>query len=159
MAIYMQFDKIKGDVTTDGFKEWIDLSSMQFGVGRAITMTTGKAANRAHGAPSFSEITVSREFDMSSVGLLQSVVSGTEGAKVTIAIVETSGKELKKYVEYELADVMVSSYSVSSGGGVPSESISLSYTKIIMSYTASDKAGKAGNVPRVTYDLATAKAS
>jgi type VI secretion system secreted protein Hcp len=159
MAIYMQYEGIKGDVTTDGFKEWIDLSSMQFGVGRAITMTTGKAANRAHGAPSFSEITVSREFDMSSTGLLQSVVSGTDGKTVKIVIVETSGKDLKKYVEYELADVMVSSYSVSSGGGVPSESISLSYTKITMSYTASDKAGKAGNVPRVTYDLATAKAS
>jgi type VI secretion system secreted protein Hcp len=159
MAIYMQYDGIKGDVTTDGFKEWIDLSSMQFGVGRAITMTTGKAANRAHGAPSFSEITVSREFDMSSTGLLQSAVSGTDGKKVKIVIVESNGKDLKKYVEYELEDVMVSSYSVSSGGGVPAESISLSYTKITMSYTASDKSGKQGQVPRVTYDLATAKAS
>lgn len=158
MAIYMKFDGIDGDVTTKGFEKWIDLSSMQFGVGRAITMTTGKAANRAHGAPSFSEITVSREFDMSSTGLLQSVVSGTDGKKVTIAIVETNGAELKKYVEYELEDTMVSSYSVSSGGGVPSESVSLSYTKITMSYTASDKTGKQSKVPRVTYDLATAKA-
>ena len=158
MAIYMKYEGIEGDVTTKGFEKWIDLDSMQFGVGRAITMTAGKAANRSHGTPSFSEISVTRQMDISTTGLLQSCVAGTDGKKVEIAIVEVEAKEVKKYVSYELENTMISSYSVSSGGGVPSESLSLSYTKITVTYTAKDAANKAGKTPRVVYDLATAKA-
>ncbi|MBV8186069.1 MAG: type VI secretion system tube protein Hcp, partial [Alphaproteobacteria bacterium] len=34
MAIYMKFGDVKGQVTTDGFKDWIELNSMQYGVSR-----------------------------------------------------------------------------------------------------------------------------
>lgn len=31
MAIYMKYGDIKGAVTTDGFKDWIELNSFQWG--------------------------------------------------------------------------------------------------------------------------------
>ena len=37
MAIYMDFDGIKGDVTTADYKGWIELNSFQFGVSRGVS--------------------------------------------------------------------------------------------------------------------------
>jgi type VI secretion system secreted protein Hcp len=60
MAIYMKIDGIDGSVTAKGFEKQIELHSFQFGVGRAISMDSGNAANRSHGRPSLSEITVTK---------------------------------------------------------------------------------------------------
>lgn len=159
MAIYMKIDGIDGSVTAKGFEKQIELHSFQFGVGRAISMDSGNAANRAHGRPSLSEITVTKNMENSSFGLLKEVLSGNAGKKVKISVVEVAADQLKEYVVYELEDVLISAYSVSTGGGVPSESISLSYAKITASFTSADKSNKAGAQMRVSYDLATAKAS
>lgn len=160
MAIYMKFDGIDGDVTAKGYEKQIEVDSFQFGVGRAISMDAGSAANRSSGRPSLSEITVTKRMDKSSFGIMKEVLSGSDGKKVKISVVEISKDQLKEYVGYELEEVMVSGYSVSTGGeGSPSESISLSYAKITASFTAADKSNKAGTPQRVSYDLATAKAS
>ena len=34
MALYMKYGDIKGAVTTDGFKDWIELNSFQWGASR-----------------------------------------------------------------------------------------------------------------------------
>ena len=46
MAIYMKWDGIDGAVTTQGFEKWIELSSFQWGVGRAIGTAARGAATR-----------------------------------------------------------------------------------------------------------------
>ena len=46
MAIYMNFGDIKGRVTTDGFKDWIELNSCQLGVGRGVSSGAGGAHAR-----------------------------------------------------------------------------------------------------------------
>jgi len=156
MAIYMKIDGIDGSVTAKGFEKWIELNSLQLGVGRAISMSVGNAANRASGKPSISEITVTKSMEDSSAGLLTEALSGAKGKKVVIKVVE-SGTTLKEYVSYELEDTLVSAYSVSTGGGAPSESLSLSFTKILVSFATADKSNKAGAKPKVSYDLAAAK--
>ncbi len=159
MAIYMQFAGIDGSVTAKGFEKQIELSSLQFGVGRAISMDSGNAANRSHGRPSLSEITVTKQMENSSFGLLKEALSGNAGKKVKISVVEVNADQLKEYVVYELEEVLISGYSVSTAGDIPSESISLSYAKITASFTAADKGNKMAGQLRVGYDLATAKAS
>ena len=44
MAIYLQYGKIKGDVTTEGLKDWIELRSFQWGVGRGIASPANRNA-------------------------------------------------------------------------------------------------------------------
>ncbi len=50
MAIYMKFGDVKGEVTEDKHKGWIELNSFQFGVGRAVSSGAGGANARKHGA-------------------------------------------------------------------------------------------------------------
>jgi len=157
MSIYMKYEGVDGSVTAKGFEKWIELHSFQMGVGRNISMAVGNAANRVHGKPSMSEITVSKTMEDASAGLFKESLSGAKGKKVTIKVVE-SGATLKEYVTYELEDVFISGYSVSSGGDSPSESISLSFAKILVSFATADKNNKAGATPKVSYDLTTAAA-
>ncbi len=44
MALYMKYGNIKGAVTTDGFKDWIELNSFQWGVGRHIGISARRRA-------------------------------------------------------------------------------------------------------------------
>ena len=51
MAIYMKYGSIKGAVTTDGFKDWIELSSFQWGVGRSIGTAARGSTSRSTASP------------------------------------------------------------------------------------------------------------
>ena len=160
MAIYMNYNglKVKGNLTADGYKDWINVGSMQFGVGRGITMESGSMANREASRPSISEITISKTMDQSSPGLFKDSVTGDAGVKVIIDVVQTGAQKLEKFCSYELEQCLISSYTVSAGAdGAPVETISLSFAKLMTSYTAADKANKAGSPTRVGYDLELGK--
>ena len=152
MAIYMDFDGVKGDVTTAEYKGWIELNSFQFGVSRAVSSGAG-GATRESSAPSISEIVVSKYLDASSPKLYQDSLAGAFDTKVTIKMTSTTKNKVETFLTYELTDCGVSSYSQSSGGDAPVESLSLNFTKIMMTPTPLDKSGQVKKGDVVTYDL------
>jgi type VI secretion system secreted protein Hcp len=158
MPIYMEYDggKIKGDVTADGHKDWIELNSFQWGVGRGISSPTGGAKDRESSAPSLSEITVTKAQDAASGGLLTESYQG-EGVKVKIEFCKTDAGKLETFLTYELEDAMISGYSVSSGGDRPSESLSLNFVTINCIPKVMDKDGKLADGPKVKFDIGQAK--
>jgi type VI secretion system secreted protein Hcp len=152
----MKYGTVKGNVTEEGHKDWIQLSSFQWGVGRGISSPTGHSSNRESSAPSVSEITVSKATDVATDGLLDAALQG-EGVKVEIDFCKTEKGKLEVYLKYDLEDCMISGYSISSGGDMPSESISLNFTKIETAFTAELASGKAGEKKRIIYDIGKAK--
>ncbi len=158
MPIYMNYEGIKGDVTESGHKDWIEVNSFQWGVGRAIGSPTGRGMNREAAAPSVSEIVVTKPLDKSSNALLREALQGA-GKKVTINFCKTEANKLETYLEIKLENVLISGFSESSGGDRPSESISLNFTKVEYAQLTGDVTGKLGAANRVSYDLAAAKAS
>ena len=155
MAIFMNYNglKIKGNVTADGYKDWIKIDSLQFGIGRGISMEAGNMSNREATRPSLSEFTIAKMMDSASSGLFKESLTGDAGVKVVFDVVKTGADKIEKYVSYELEDCLVSSYSVSAGEGAPYENLSISFAKLTMSYTASDRANAGGTPERVGYDL------
>jgi type VI secretion system secreted protein Hcp len=158
MPIYMNFDNlaIKGDVTADGWKDWIELNSFQWGVGRGISSPTGGAADRESSAPSVSEVTITKAEDAATGKLLTEALQG-EGKKVVIDFTKTETGKLVKYLTYELDSTMISGYSISSGGDRPSESLSLNFAKFKCIPQKADKDGKTTAADTVTYDIGLAK--
>jgi type VI secretion system secreted protein Hcp len=157
MPIYMNYNSlaIKGDVTEDGHKDWIELHSFQWGVGRGISSPTGGSADRESSAPSVSEITCSKSSDVSSTLLVNEALQG-EGQTVIIDFCKTDKGKLEVYMTYTLTNTMISGYSISSGGDRPSESLSLNFTKVEFKLTGQGAGGDTGSPSSVTYDLATA---
>lgn len=159
MALYMNYNAgaVKGNVTAAGYENWIDISSMQFGVGRGISMNVGSMSNREVSLPSLSELTVTKSFDTASLLLLQDSIKGDTGVKVELAIVRTGSDKVEEVARITLEDTLISGYSMSSGGDRPSESLSLSYSKILFDGKGATKGNEAGQPVKVMYDLTTAK--
>lgn len=153
MAIYMKFGSVVGQVTTDGFKDWIELHSFQFGIGRGVSSGAG-GARRESSNPSISEISVTKLNDKSSSKLYEDAVAGSFDTKVEIKMTSTTKNKVDTFMTYELSECGISGFSVSSGGDNPSESLSLNFTKIMITPSPLDDKGipKKGDV--VTYDLA-----
>ena len=152
--IYMNYGTIKGDVTAAGHEGSIELNSFQWGVSRGISSPTGGSADREASAPSVSELVVTKTMDKASPLLVQQALGGT-GQTVTIDLVTSSGFT---YATYTLENVLISGYSVSSGGDRPTESISLSFTKILFKFNVQNSDGTIGtSPPQVGWDLALAR--
>ncbi len=129
--------QIKGDSTVDAHKDWITVDSLQFGVGRSIS-SSGGGKDRDTSNPSFSEVTISKSTDIASADLYFQAVAGKSLGKAEIHFIQTHGTDAKGqvYLIVELEDAIVSSYSASSGGERPSESVSINFTKISYQYNA-----------------------
>jgi len=153
----MKFGDVPGDVTTQGFKDWIEMNSFQFGVSRGVSSGAG-GSTRESSSPSISEIVVTKYFDKSSAKLYQDSVAGSFDTKVQIKMTTTTKSTIETFLTYDLSDCGVSSYSQSSGGDAPVESLSLNFVKIMMTPTPLDKSGQIKKGDVVTYDLLEMKA-
>jgi type VI secretion system secreted protein Hcp len=156
--IFINYDglSIKGDSQDNNFKDWIQIDSYQLGAGRAVG--TPLNGSRDLSKVSLSEVTLTKQFDNSSVPLRQEIFSNQERRLVEIHFTrQGSRSESESYFIVRLNNVLLSSISASSGGDRPSESLSLNYTKIEWEYLCIDAQDTKCKPARGGYDLQTAK--
>lgn len=154
MAIYLKFDSIKGSATTEGFKEQIELNSFQWGAGLGVSSARG--GSRTSSEPSVSEITTTKVSDKSSQGLFKALLKGEPVGKGTISFTAASKGEAVAYATLDIEDVIISGFSMSSGGDFPSESLSLNFTKFDFVWIGRDDKQE-GDPVHLIYDLETNK--
>jgi type VI secretion system secreted protein Hcp len=156
MALYMKYGDIKGAVTTDGFKDWIELNSFQWGASRHIGTAARGSTTREHSEPNLSEVTVTKLTDVASPKLFLDAVAGKLDSKVSIKFTTTTKGKVETFLTYEMENTGLSHYSMSSGGEAPMESLSLNFTKISETFTGHDP-GISGSPETVGYDLSQMK--
>jgi type VI secretion system secreted protein Hcp len=130
-TIHMRFSGITTGGMTANHSTDIPMTSFQFGVGRAVSQSTGHTASK----PNVSEITLTHTTDAYSTKLLNSALRGTATATspvVTLFFTATGTSGPYDYLTITLTNVLVSGYSMSSGGEVPSESMSLNFVKMTL---------------------------
>ena len=152
MAIYMKYGSIKGAVTTDGFKDWIEINSFEWGVGRAIGSAARGATSREHSEPSLTEVAVTKRGNIATPKLFLDAVAGHLDNKVTIKFTTTTKGKVETFLTYEMENTGLSGYSLSSSGDLPMESLSLNFTKISETFVGMDPAID-GSPETVGYDL------
>ena len=149
-GIFLEYDGITGAPSTNHASH-AQLRSFSFGVKRAIGLSPG--AGREAGSPSIGEIRVTKLSDRYSVPLLhESVVGGgSKSAIVYFTNLNAAGLPVD-YLEFDMQNVLISSFSFSSGGDVPTETISFNFTKITVK-------AHFGGLPQQTlsYDLLLGK--
>jgi len=136
MTMLLKLGAINGECKRDGYDKWIEVDSLQFGVGRGISSASG-ATSRQASEPSVSEVVFTKSMTIDSGDLFFQSLCGT-GVKAEFHVINTNSKTNKPYFTVTLEDTMISGYSVSSGGDRPSESISLNFTKIAFKYDQYD---------------------
>lgn len=144
-AIFLKLDTIPGESVDSKHAGWIDVSSLQFGIGNAVTIGSGGiSAGKASG----SEITFTKQLDKSSPPLFLSCAQGTVQPTVKFELTTTnaSGSPVV-YYRITLTNAVVSGFNTSSGGDRPSESVSMSYEKIFIEYYMMDAKGTVPTTP------------
>ena len=138
--IFLEIPGVPGEVVTPAtFAGQIAISSFQFGAG---------ATACAGGTPAFSEIVVTKLQDKATVPLYAAVRDHTVYATATIRFVRAADNQVSQ--SYALTNAVVTGLSTSSGGDRPSESLSLAFSQLLMTYTFFDGAGKAGGSQSTT---------
>ncbi len=160
MAIYLEFDGIKGNVTADGYKDQVKIESASFAVSREVGMETGNMSNRESGRPNFSVVNLTKVADGSTPSFFKASILGASGKKATLRFVQTGDDDaLKEFIAYELEDCIVSQYHFSANDDqTPHEAIALSFSKCTVSYTGHDATNKGTGPSRFGYDVAAGKA-
>ena len=135
----------KGESTAVGFEDQIDIYSFSWGVGRS---------NKDKPA-SFSDLNVMKQQDQASPALMLAVANGTTIPTATLSL-RKAGENALTFARYCMTGVQVTSlqHSGSSGGdNRPTESLSLKYSTMVMSYTLQGATGEQSAVFRGGWDL------
>ena len=135
--------KLPGESTDAQYPRWIQLGSAQLGVGRAVALNNGTISASA---PSVSEVTITKVTDSTTPSLYTLVCGGTTAVSQPIDYVTIDfrkGGSNEVYYRLQLQNVYVTGVSSSSGGDVPSESLTLFFTKITWTYVPYDQYSKA----------------
>jgi type VI secretion system secreted protein Hcp len=156
---FMQIDGVEGEALDDKHKNWIELLSFSHGMTQPVSSTRSSAGGAATGRVDHGDFTITKYVDKASPKLYDAISTGKPFKKVKIECCRAGGSQVK-YFEITLEEVLISSISMSSGGGdVPTESVSLNYSKIEWVYTQQKRAdGSGGGNVAAKYDLAAGKA-
>lgn len=155
--IYLVLDGIPGESTSKQVPKSIELSSYSHGVSMQLTGSQSDVG-RTTGRCSHQDMVVTKRLDKTSPQLNLFCSGGKTIKEATIrcfgAVDDGSTVE---YYNIKMKDVIVSSISISAGGGDrPYETVAFNYNDITWTYTQHDhdKGGKSGNVA-TTWNLQT----
>jgi type VI secretion system secreted protein Hcp len=148
--LFLELPGIPGESQVKGFENQIELDSYQWGVSNAIQVGTSGAKA---GKPAFSEIVVSKQTDKASPQLMLRTANGVVIASARLRVTKSTDTGQTTYLRYCFTGVQVTSFTQSSGGDLPTESVGLSYASIVQSYTQQDATGGVGNVFSAGWDL------
>jgi len=146
-AIYMQYEGIRGTVTSAGHENWIELNSSSIQISRPDRDPRTSLIVRP--------ILISKLMDESSVPLYAEAFRGSAARTVRIDFTSMGADFITTYFEIVLSDVVISSTEVSTGGDRPQDAFALNYGRIEMKYTPYDERGQAGSPIMYCWDVAT----
>jgi type VI secretion system secreted protein Hcp len=147
---FIKIDGVDGESKDDKHKGEIDIQSWSWGATQTGSMAAGGGGGA--GKVSMQDFSFTKSIDKSSPKLFEALATGKHLKEVKLTLRGSSSVE---YLTITLTDVLVSSYSTggSSGDDRPTESVSLNFAQIKMSYVEQDASGKAGAATEFGWDL------
>lgn len=151
--IFVKIDGVDGSSQDKEHSKWIEV---QMATGAIALPFTGGRSGTGHassGTASLSDVTFSKQFDASSVKLMEYCLNGTNCKTIEIHVCRRVNKELKTYWEAKIENGVVSNISQSFvEDQEPNEQFSINGAKWTWQYNVMDKEGKVTAKPKTTWD-------
>jgi type VI secretion system secreted protein Hcp len=129
--MFLKLGDIKGPSQDKEHKEWIEVDSFGYGVSNSVDAVEKARTKPGGEACSHSDLALDKTIDKTSTQLYAYCSVGKEFPKAELDVCEEEDPLFK----IKLEKVYLSSVSVGgSTGGIPSESVVLSYAKIAWQY-------------------------
>ncbi len=141
--IYLKIDGIDGEAQDSKHTNEIEVLSFSWGVSNSGSgaVGTGSGSSRA----SLSDLSIMKHVDKASPGLFLACCTGKHLPTATLSVRKAGGDAPVEYLKYDLTEVYISSVqtSGSDGGGIATESASLNFSKMEVTYTPQTATGTA----------------
>lgn len=157
-VIILEIKDIKGNCQIDKYAGQVIVHSFSHSVTLPMQMDTSNT-ERTAGRPAFSEMSFAKMTDIATPALYAACAQGKKLGDAKIHIGRNENGVFMSLMEYVLTNAMVSSISTGGGGGVPSDSFSLNFTKITSEFTQQNSDSTKKGVANFGWDLETNKAA
>jgi len=149
---FLKIEGVDGESKDDKHKNEIEIESWSFGASQSGSMAAGGGGGA--GKVSMQDFTFTKSLDKSSPKLFEALATGQHLKEAKLVLRSGGGSQLE-YLVITFSDVLISSYSTggSSGDDRPTESISLNFAQIKMSYVEQNADGRAGAAVEFGWDL------
>ncbi len=153
--MFLKLEGIDGESHDSKHGGEIEIHSFSFGVSQ--TGSFGSGGGGGTGKASFSDLSVMKSADKATPKLMQFCATGVH-IKTGILTVRKAGKDQQEYYVIKMEDLLVSSVqNAGSEGQVPSESLSLNFSKIKFTYKEQKADGTLGGTVDFGWDLKAVK--
>jgi type VI secretion system secreted protein Hcp len=154
---FLDIEGVEGESTATGMEKKIEIYSFSLGASNPTTVSSGSSGLSA-GKVSVSSFNVMKKTEKSSPTLFSACCAGKHFAKATVTLRKATGDSGQKaFLTYTFTDVLVESiqWSGSTGGDdTPTESLSLAFAKVEISYLPQDTAaGGVSNPVKASWDV------
>lgn len=153
---YLKLDTVDGESTRKGFEKWIEIYS--FSLGASNPSNIGSGAGAGAGKVDISSLNVMKKSDATSPKLFGACCSGKHFPKASLVLNKAGGDAAVDYIKYEFTEVFVDSvqWSGSSGGDdTPTESLSLAFASVHITYTPQKADGTKGSAVVAGWNVKT----
>jgi type VI secretion system secreted protein Hcp len=141
---FLKIDGIKGESQDDKHKGEIDIMSFSWGLSNAGEVT---GSGIGSGKVSFQDIHFVKKTDASSPLLMLNCAGGNHIKEANFVVRKAGGTQLE-YLKIKLTDVLISSLKPGgSAGALPTEQLSINFSKVEMTYQPQGADGKAQGGP------------
>jgi type VI secretion system secreted protein Hcp len=142
--MYLKLDGVDGEAKDTKHANEMEIMSFSFGVSNqgSGAVGVGSGASKAR----VNDLTVSKYVDKASPGLFQNCCIGKSFTSATLTVRKAGGTDPVEYLVYEMDEVFITNVSTSGsdGGGIATETVSLNFAKMTVTYTEQNADGSAG---------------
>jgi type VI secretion system secreted protein Hcp len=155
---FLKLDGIDGESQDHAHKSEIHIESWSFGETNSGSSASGGGGGS--GKVAMQDFHFVMKTNKSSPKLFLACAQG-EHIKKAVLTCRKAGKDQQEYLKYTFSDFLVSSYQTGGSGHsdvVPTDQISLNFSKIEIEYKEQKADGTLGGAVKVCYDLKANKA-
>jgi type VI secretion system secreted protein Hcp len=150
--MFLVLEGVEGESKDETYKKKIDIFHWSWAASNTGAGHFGGGSGAGKGQ--VADITVSKLIDKSSPTLLKFCMQGKHISTGKIVSRKAAGDKALEYVVLEMNEVFITNIGIgdSTGGGSPSETVNLNFSKIKMTYTLQADTGADEAHPDVTID-------
>jgi len=153
--IFIKVGDIAGESQADGHKDEIELMSWSWGATQSGS--TQSISGSTAGKVNVHDLTFTKLVDASTPNIVKAVCAGTAYPLATLICQKSAGAGKPKvpYLKIKLKNVLISSHSIGGSGGSDetTETISLNFGAVELTYTRQEVGGAAGKSLPVCWNV------
>ena len=152
---FLKIDGVPGEATDDGHKDWINLLSFSQSISRSVDPTSGGGGGSS--VAQFEDVQFTKYLDKATPLLMLHCANGQHIREAILVCRKAgnAGEEPVEYYKITMTDILVTSVSTggSAGDSVPTETLSLNFSKIEWEYVPQSADGTTEPPIKTGWDL------